>query len=62
MKRIASCTITAGKTPEVHVVFDDGTTAVLFSYFADSHHFTAEEFVGKTRREALSLVVDRFGA
>jgi len=41
--------------PQVEVVFDDGKTCVLFSYFPEEMSFTAEEFIGLTRAEAMWL-------
>jgi hypothetical protein len=41
--------------PTVSVDFEDGTSSVLFSYFPDEIQFTAAEFIGLTRAEAMAL-------
>jgi hypothetical protein len=41
--------------PQVEVVFDDGTTCSLFSYYPDEISFTPEEFIGLTRAQAMHL-------
>ena len=41
--------------PQVEAVFDDGKTAVLFSFYPDEISFTPEEFIGLTRLEAMAL-------
>lgn len=41
--------------PQVEVIFDDGTTCSLFSYYPDEITFTPEEFIGLTRGQAMAL-------
>lgn len=41
--------------PQVEVIFDDGSTCSLFSYYPDEISFTAEEFIGLTRGQAIEL-------
>jgi hypothetical protein len=41
--------------PQVEVIFDDGTTCSLFSYYPDEISFTPGEFIGLTKGQALAL-------
>jgi hypothetical protein len=64
-RTIASATITArprpmpegmfDPMPRVIVTYEDGATETLFDFYPDEIDFTAAEFVGLTRREALAL-------
>ncbi len=45
--------------PEVVVTYEDDSSESLFSYYPDELRFTAEEFVGLNRTEALQLRHDR---
>jgi hypothetical protein len=60
-RKIASARITAmpekmfDPMPQVYVKFEDGKEELLFDYYPDEISFTAEEFVGLTVSEAISL-------
>lgn len=64
-KKIVSATISAMPRPMPHGMFDpmprvtvtyeDGSTEMLFEFYPDEVMFTAREFVGLTRSEALGL-------
>jgi hypothetical protein len=41
--------------PQIEAIFSDGKTGTLFSYYPDEISFTAEEFIGLTRGEAMAL-------
>ncbi len=41
--------------PEVTVVFEDGVSLMLFSYYPDEINFSADEFIGLTEQEARQL-------
>ena len=41
--------------PSVTVTYEDGETEKLFTFYPDEISFTASEFQGKTREEALAL-------
>lgn len=63
--KITSATITAmprpmplgmfDPMPAVIATFEDGSTERLFEFYPDEISFTAAEFTGKTRSEALAL-------
>jgi len=44
-----------GPLPKVTVTYDDGSSEVLFTFYPDEINFTADEFTGKTKREANQL-------
>ncbi|WP_039994417.1 hypothetical protein [Gordonia otitidis] len=41
--------------PNVTVTYSDGNTEMLFTFYPDEISFTADEFVGLTRQQALSM-------
>lgn len=41
--------------PKVQVAFSDNTEAKLFEFYPDELQFTADEFIGLTREQALKL-------
>jgi len=41
--------------PKVSVVYEDDSTEELFEYYPDEISFSASEFVGLTRAEAVNL-------
>lgn len=41
--------------PEVYVTYEDGTEERLFQYYPDELSFSAQEFIGLTRSQALDL-------
>jgi hypothetical protein len=41
--------------PEVHAVFNDGSSEVLFRFYPDEVHFDAKEIIGLTAEEARKL-------
>jgi molybdopterin-guanine dinucleotide biosynthesis protein A len=41
--------------PKVTVTYDDGSSETLFTFYPDEISFTADEFIGKTKREANQL-------
>lgn len=41
--------------PKVAVTFEDGTEKVLFSFYPDEIMFYAQDFIGLTEKEAMSL-------
>lgn len=45
--------------PEVRVKYDDGTVEKLFDFYPDEISFTAKEFVGLTRKEAIHLKFEK---
>lgn len=47
------------RMPAVTVTYDDDTTEELFTFYPDELHFTADEFVGLTREQALALRSER---
>lgn len=53
---ISAANIVPGKYQDtVHVAYNDGTEEDLFSYYNDELGFCAEEFIGITKKDALSL-------
>lgn len=44
-----------GDMAKVHVEYSDNTEDDLFKYFADELSFTADQFIGKTREQALAI-------
>ena len=44
---------------DVNVAFSDGTQATLLTYYADELHFTSQEFIGLTARQAHDLFLAR---
>jgi hypothetical protein len=41
--------------PSVKVTYEDGSTETLFEFYPDELSFSASEFVGLTREEAMAL-------
>jgi hypothetical protein len=56
---IKECTIERntefGAVNKVNVVYEDGSTEELFSYFPDELSFEEEEFIGRTKQQAMDL-------
>jgi hypothetical protein len=61
--RIASCRITPHDLftlPKVMVIMEgESDERFLFDFLPDEVSFTEEEFVGLTRSDALTLIIDR---
>lgn len=45
--------------PFVTVTYEDTTTEILFEYYPDEISFTPQEFIGKTKEQALQLRHDK---
>ena len=48
-----------GGRASVNVTYEGGATEPLFGFYTDELSFTEQEFVGKTRDQALRLHFDR---
>lgn len=62
-KKIVSCEIEEGRFRNtVTAVFDDGSEDVIGGYYPDELHYSANEFMGLTEKQANDLMHDRDAA
>ena len=58
--KIKECTIKLGNYENtVSVVYENGTTEDLFSYYNDELTFSPTEFIGLTKEESIDLFVKK---
>lgn len=59
-KKIVSCNIEEGRFRNtITAVFDDGSEDVIGGYYPDELHYTENEFVGLTAKQADDLMHQR---